>query len=228
MSGILLNATSGVTLIGGAEISPQDVAEACALAPEVVAADGGADRALAAGILPRLVIGDLDSIMPATRAELAADTVIGVAEQDTTDFEKCLDRIRAPFVIGIGFLGGRLDHALAALSVLGRAEQPVVLLGGEDVCFLAPLRLSLDLPVGSRLSLYPLAPVTGESRGLVWPIDGIDFAPDGRIGTSNRTDAPRVELSFSARRMLVLLPREVLRSALAALLPRGTPGAPCG
>ena len=95
---------------------------------------------------------------------------------------------------------------------------PVLLIGEEDVVFCAPSTLTLRLPVGTRLSLYPLAPVRGRSEGLVWPIDGIDFAPAGRVGTSNRTDGEIVRLSFTGRGMLVLLPRQALRAALSALL----------
>ncbi|WP_368073683.1 thiamine diphosphokinase [Haematobacter massiliensis] len=217
MSEPVLTATSGITLLGGADISPSLLERALSLAPVVVAADGGADRGLALGVRPELVIGDLDSLSRAGR-EAMGNAVLEVAEQDTTDFEKCLQRLAAPFVLGLGFLGGRLDHALAALTVLTRAPMPVLLIGEEDVVFCAPSTLTLHLPVGTRFSLYPLAPVSGQSEGLVWPIDGIDFAPAGRVGTSNRTAAEVVRLSFTGPGMLVLLPREVLRPALSALL----------
>ncbi|KFI34275.1 thiamine pyrophosphokinase [Haematobacter missouriensis] len=213
----VLTATSGITLLGGADISLPLLELALSVAPVVVAADGGADRALALGVRPELVIGDLDSLSPAGR-EAMGNAVLEVTEQDTTDFEKCLQRLAAPFVLGLGFLGGRLDHALAALTVLTRAPVPVLLIGEEDVVFCAPSTLTLRLPVGTRLSLYPLAPVRGRSEGLVWPIDGIDFAPAGRVGTSNRTDGEIVRLSFTGRGMLVLLPRQALRAALSALL----------
>ncbi|WP_256947354.1 thiamine diphosphokinase [Haematobacter genomosp. 1] len=223
----VLTATSGITLLGGADISASSLELALSLAPVAVAADGGADRALALGVRPELVIGDLDSLSPAGR-EAMGNAVLEVAEQDTTDFEKCLQRLAAPFVLGLGFLGGRLDHALAALTVLTRAPMPVLLIGEEDVVFCAPSTLTLHLPVGTRLSLYPLAPVRGRSEGLVWPIDGIDFAPAGRVGTSNRTAAEVVRLSFTGRGMLVLLPRQALQPALSALLSAEphVPGAP--
>jgi thiamine pyrophosphokinase len=41
-------------------------------------------------------------------------------EQDTTDFEKCLYSVAAPLLLGVGFLGGRADHHLAAMNVLVR------------------------------------------------------------------------------------------------------------
>ena len=57
---------------------------------------------------------------------------------------------------------------------------------------------------------------SGRSRGLAWPIAGLDFAPDRRIGTSNRAEGA-VELSFDAPGMLTILPAAVLPAAIAAL-----------
>jgi thiamine pyrophosphokinase len=66
-----------------------------------------------------------------------------------------------------------------------------------------------------------MAPVTGRSTGLEWPIDGIRFAPDGMIGTSNRVDAPRVSLTFDGPGMLVIVPRRRLDAAIKALRAAG-------
>ncbi|MGI9255522.1 MAG: hypothetical protein ACR2PY_01150, partial [Salinispira sp.] len=56
-----------------------------------------------------------------------------------------------------------------------------------------------------------------------WPIDGIVFTPDTRVGTSNETSAPQVDLHFSVPKMLLILPREHLPTLLKALVPRWTP-----
>jgi thiamine pyrophosphokinase len=169
------------------------------------------------------VIGDMDSLSVAGRVRLAA-VLHEVSEQETTDFDKVLRMVSAPFLIALGVLGGRADHALAALSTLLSASMPVLALGAEDVVFAAPPRLSLRLRPGDRLSLYPLVPVTGESRGLAWPIAGLDFAPDRRIGTSNRVTEGPVELDFDRPGMLVILPRARLDAALRALTPAGGRG----
>ncbi len=212
----LLRADRPVTLIGGGAVAPEDLLEAMALAPQLVAADGGADRALAMGAMPDLVIGDLDSISEGARAQIPADRLHQIAEQDSTDFEKCLTRIAAPLVIAVGFGGGRLDHQLAVLHAMSRTTQPpVLLLGGEDICFLAPPRLALDLAAGTRVSLFPMGAARGRSRGLKWPINGIEFAPDQRVGTSNITTGP-VDLEIAGP-MLVILPRTLL-APLAAVL----------
>lgn len=206
----------GVTLIGGGAVTEGDMAEALALAPVLVAADGGADAALALGHRPDLAIGDFDSISGAARAALGPDRLCHVAEQDSTDFAKALSRIAADFVIAIGFSGRRLDHTLAALNVMVRhPAPPCVMLAAEDVAFLAPARLALPLATGTRVSLFPMGPARGESEGLYWPIDGIGFTPDGRVGTSNVATGP-VQLLLNGP-MLVMLPRDCLAVAVAAI-----------
>ncbi|MGL4279049.1 MAG: thiamine diphosphokinase, partial [Albidovulum sp.] len=227
----IVDSDIGVTLVAGGPVGRVALRMALREAPVLVAADGGADRALRHGEAPVAVIGDLDSISPAAQARIGAARIHRMDEQETTDFDKCLRSVRAPFLLALGVAGGRLDHALAALSSLVRHQQaggaPCVIVGNDDLVFAAPRQLDLRLPVGERLSLFPLSPVTGESSGLRWPIGGLKLAPDGRIGTSNAVDAGVVQLRFDQDGMLVVLPRRRLRAVLAALLPR-VPGKPVG
>lgn len=206
----------GVTLIGGGEVQPDDLDLAREIAPGLIAADGGADHALQLGAMPDAVIGDLDSLSKHGRARIGAERLIHVAEQESTDFEKCLQRIDASFIIAIGFGGPRLDHSLAALNTLARrVGPPTFLLSGADVVFLCPQVLRLDLPLGMRLSLFPMGPARGTSSGLCWPIGGLTFAPDSRVGTSNEVSGP-VDLRIDGP-MLVILPREALQTVLRQL-----------
>ena len=116
------------------------------------------------------------------------------------------------------FAGARLDHGLAAFSTLvAHADRRCILIGPQDLAFAAPPRLELSVGPGEPVSLFPMAQVTGRSVGLEWPIDGISFAPDGMIGTSNRAVARRVVLEFDRRGMLVILPRRRLDAAIRAL-----------
>lgn len=206
-----------LTLLGGGLTHFSHVNQSLTKAPILVCADGGANAALAAGLTPNAVIGDLDSLSPQTRAALSPETVYHIAEQDSTDFEKCLHEIEAPAILAHGFLGGQLDHQLASLTALAKfPKQTCILIGAHDLCFLAPMTLELDLPKGTRLSLYPLGPVTGTSRGLLYPIDGLRFAPNKQIGTSNSVIGP-LRLEFSEMAMLVILPLELVDAVLTQL-----------
>ncbi|MEM9426068.1 MAG: thiamine diphosphokinase [Pseudomonadota bacterium] len=212
-----VQSSHGVTLVGGG--APREDATRLLLshAPYLVAADGGANACHSFGLSPKTVIGDFDSLDPKVRADATNTEFIHIAEQDSTDFEKSLTRIEAPFILATGFTSARLDHTLATLSALVRhSGPPVIVLGEDDILFAAPPELSLDLVAGTRVSLFPMAPVQGRSTGLEWPIDGLHLAPDGRIGTSNCATGP-VTLTFDAPGCLVILPPEALPAALAAL-----------
>ena len=213
---VIVDSLQGVTLAGGGPFGKAQLTRALRFAPRIVGADGGADRLLALGVEPEAVIGDFDSISAVAQARLAG-RLFPIAEQMTTDFDKALRSIRAPFVLGIGFAGARLDHGLAVLNALVRQPaQRCLVLSPQDVIFLAPLQMRLTLPLSSRFSLFPMAEVTGESQGLRWPLQGLDFAPDQMIGTSNEVSGP-VELRFSAQKMLVILPIKSLAAALSGL-----------
>lgn len=208
---------SPVLLVGGGDCPPEALTIALGQSQLVVAADGGAAQVLALGHAPDFVIGDMDSLDPALQAQLAPGVLHHIREQDSTDFDKCLRNIDAPLVIAHGFLGARVDHQLAAFTVLvRRAAVRCVLVGADDIVMVAPPQLALNLPLGMRLSLFPMGPVTGRSKGLRWPIDGIGFDPDGRIGTSNAVSGP-VELRFDGPQMLLILPPEALPALLDGL-----------
>ncbi len=207
-----------MALIGGAAATPAALDAALALAQRVVAADGGALTAAARGVMPEAIIGDLDSLTGARRAAFPPDILHHVSEQDSTDFEKCLMRIDAPLIVGAGFSGARLDHQLAVCNALVRYPgRRCILIGEEDIVFLAPPALSLDLAPGTRVSLFPMGMVEGRSVGLNWPVDGLTLTPDGQIGTSNFACGP-IELSVTAPKLLVILPTEYLDAAADLLL----------
>jgi thiamine pyrophosphokinase len=214
-----------VLLVGGGETDPDQLAAALALCPVRVAADSGAGALLAHGVVPDAVIGDMDSIEARHRARLPAVALHPITEQDSTDFDKALRNIDAPLVIAHGFLGARLDHQLAALSVLARrAERRCVLVGPVDAVVIVPPAMSLEVPAGTRISLFPMGRVTGRSRGLRWPIDGLAFAPDAVVGTSNEALGP-VTLAMDGPGMALILPVAHLDALLAALAaqPEGWP-----
>ena len=206
-----------ITLIGGGECSASLLARATNIGRFLIAADGGADVAFEFGKRPDALIGDLDSVSAESLSKLRHDQIHKISEQDTTDFEKCLSRIAAPLVVGVGFEGGRKDHELACLNVLVRyPQQRCVLISSDMITFLAPPRLVVELKPGDLVSLFPMTRVRGWSEGLEWPIQGLAFAPDGRIGTSNRA-VGSVALQFDQPGMLIMLELSNLEQVCTAL-----------
>ena len=216
-SGNIVETGSFVMILGAGAPDPADIDEVAALAPVLVAADGGAGFALKAGKVPDAVIGDFDSVSGEVLKQVPGDRLHRIEDQVDTDFEKCLARIAAPLLLAVGFTGERLDHQLAAYSALLRFPQKrCIIIGPRDLVFLAPAEVQLDLELQSPIALFPLVPITGRSKGLLWPIDGLDFAPGGRLGTSNTVTGP-VQLQMDRPGMLVILPRAALRATIAGL-----------
>ena len=217
MSRLIVSENEPITLLGGAPIDASLLAEGLRLAPKAVAADGGAKALFDHGHCPLAVIGDLDSLAPDLQAQVPAERLHRIAEQDSTDFEKCLSRIEAPLIVGVGFLGGRADHQMAVQSVLVRyAHQRCLLIGTQDIICVVPPQFALDLPVGTRVSLFPMAPTKVASQGLDWPTDGLEFSPSGQIGTSNRCKGKLVLAPENCSMLLILLRKfaEPVASAL--------------
>ncbi|MFK7754096.1 MAG: thiamine diphosphokinase [Sedimentitalea sp.] len=206
-----------VSLVGGGEIGPDDLILARERSELLVAADGGASAALRHGFMPDVVVGDMDSLAAKDRARIDPARLMQIDEQDSTDFAKALGQIEAPLVLGVGFLGARLDHQLAVLNTLvARPVPPCVLIGAHEVVFHAPPQIALTLQKGDIVSLFPFAPVTGRSTGLAWPIDGLNFAPNGFVGTSNRAEGP-ISLAFDMPGMIVCVPRAALDTVIQSL-----------
>ena len=203
-----------ITLIGGGPVDAEHLSRVVAIAPLIIAADSGANRAHDLGYTVDHIIGDMDSV---DISELGGIPQHLIEEQMSTDLDKCLYATEAPYYVGVGFTGGLMDHQLAACHSLVATRKNVVLLGAEDICFRAPLEFKLTLPIGTRVSLFPMGKVSGTSTGLRWPIEGLKFAPDTKIGTSNKTNAEEVFVTFDQSNMLVILPITHLEAVVAQL-----------
>ena len=213
----IFSENESITIVGGAHFSKELLLEALERAPIVYAADGGANLCMKYRCQPKRVIGDLDSISPSVRCEIEPARVIHVSEQDTTDFEKLLIRVKAPLMLAVGFMGGQIDHQMTVQTVLTtHAHRKIICVGEHDVMFVSPPEINLALEARTRVSLYPMASVQVQSTGLYWATDGLCFAPDGQIGTSNRATGP-VSLTPSAPRVLVILPKTCLDIAINAM-----------
>ena len=218
MGNAVVQSGAPVTLVGAGPVGQSDLSLALPLAPRIVAVDGGVAPVLAAGHTPEAVMGDFDSLPDtAVLSALPPDCFHPTPDQNFTDFEKALRLVEAPVVVGVGFTGGRMDHQLAVFHSLAMcAHRPCILLGETEIVFLCPRQIDLPTAQGDTVSLFPLGRVTGTSTGLEWPIDGLDFAPDQRIGTSNRAQGV-CHISVDAAAMLVFVPRRLLPEVTQAL-----------
>ena len=209
----------GVTFLGGGKVCREDLLNAIKFAPNLIAADGAADIASRNNLTPHTVIGDMDSISD-NFFELNPNSVkMKITEQNTTDFEKCLMTVNAKFAIAVGFLGYQLDHELAAFNAVAKHQKyPVLLIGDKDVIIACPNNISLELPEGTRVSLFPLKNVCVLTEGLRWNLNQEILSPLERIGTSNITVSSQVKIKVDGSGLLIILPKVYLSELTRAML----------
>ena len=189
-------------LIGGADL--------------VIAADGGAEALVALGIQPHVLVGDFDSVSPATRArveEAGAEVIALRADKDWTDTEVAL-RLAvergADRVTVFGALGGpRLDHLLGNMLLLTApwlrgcdvhlvdARHEIFLAQGDGVVVGSP---------GDLVSLLALTPVVEavETEGLAYPLRGEPLYQAATRGVSNELVDGRARVRHGAGELLVI------------------------
>ena len=168
----------------------------------IIAADGGANHLLAMGILPEVVIGDLDSVDEDTLFELTtAEVEIEQysEDKDETDIELALHyavELHPSAIMIVGALGGRLDQTLANLSILTDPTLPAIDIrmddGVEEAFFCRASagkggQAEVQGRSGDIVSLIPWrGPVEGvTTEGLQWPLYGETLYPDKSRGVSN-------------------------------------------
>ena len=187
------------------------------LRPEdtLIAADGGLRHVSALGLIPHLVIGDLDSADP---IEMAVAEVAGCrvsrfpAEKDETDLELAINYALAekfPVVRIAAALGGRLDQTLGNLMLLARPDLRGLDVRLDDGCEEAWLPEGeaeiLGRP-GEIVSLIPLGlPVEGvETSGLRYPLQAETLYPEHTRGISNEMLENRARVQFRTGRLILI------------------------
>lgn len=163
------------------------VVERAALAGFVVAADGGADGALACGVKPDAVVGDLDSISTEARRLLGSTRLHHDADPERTDLQKALEHALARGanrIDVVGWAGGRVDHMLANLSVpvLARGRADVRLVDDWFEVRLVDGRAIVAALPGTVVSLVAIGRCEGvTTRGLRWELTDatLDFSSRG-------------------------------------------------
>jgi len=184
----------------------------------VIAADKGLEHAISLGLEVTVAVGDFDSASPdvVAGAEAGVTTVERhPAEKDATDLELALDRAlsMSPVrIVVLGGDGGRLDHLLSTLLLLGSNRYAEV----EIDAFIGPARVyvvreqrAIEGEPGELVSLLALhGPAEGvRTEGLAYPLDGATLEAGSTLGVSNVLVGKRARVSVGHGVLLVVCPR---------------------
>jgi len=212
-----------VVVIGGGELSPR-ARQAIYDDAIIIAADSGLDHAVAAGLRPQVLVGDLDSISATGRMWAYAHEIEiheHPADKDLTDTELAIQRALAvPDIRQLLLVGGvdvagerRLDHQLATILALGHPSLAPLssvraVLGETQLSVLhAGRHAVLDTEEGQVFSLLALhGPCAGITvTGARWPLTDESLTGTEARGVSNEA-AERTEVQVATGVLTVVIP----------------------
>ncbi len=201
MTGILLDTSTAIVLLGGDAIDAKAIGDLPANCI-VIAADSGVELAPVLGLDISVVIGDMDSI-DATALEalkaLGTTVVQHAADKNESDAELALRHavdLGATRLIVIGGGGGRLDHQLALFAVmfldrLRGTRVEVRLARSRAYPVRAGETITISCTTGDVIGLIPFG---GDTHGITtsnlrWPLHNESLFAAASRGISNRAIA---------------------------------------
>ncbi len=175
-----------------------------------IATDGAGNTALDYGIIPDVIIGDLDSFKKSDTLQVK---LIRDEDQETNDLEKALNYILSQgftVVTVIGVSGKRIDHTLKNLSVLKQFTPQFFSLTFRDtygVTYLSPREHDIDMPVGTPISLFPLSGrVDGiTTQGLKYALNDEPLENGVRDGSSNEISERPAHIRYKSGDLLIFV-----------------------
>jgi thiamine pyrophosphokinase len=207
-----------VVVVSGGEPPDPRAALAVPLGAPVVAADKGLEHALALGLEVSLAVGDFDSASPeAVAAAEGAGTRIErhPHAKDATDLELTVGAaaaLKPARILVLAGTGGRLDHELSLLLLLGSERYSSVeidaIVGAASVHVVRGSRTLHGTP-GELVSLLPLGRAVGvTTEGLAYPLRGETLEAGSSRGVSNVFESETAHVSIERGVLLAIRPGE--------------------
>ena len=183
--------------LNGSPDPPGLIRKVAGRADLVVAADGGARHALEAGVIPDLVVGDMDSLGEELALEAerrGASLERHPASKDKMDGHLAVlaaRRLGAEAAELLCATGGRIDALFAVPHVLLAAERTglraAVVAGWGGAFVVEAGSRTLEGEPRDSVSVFPLSgPATGVTlEGLVYPLEEARLEPGDTLGFHN-------------------------------------------
>lgn len=180
----------------------------------IIGVDGTAGLFYRLHIYPDLLIGDFDTADPVCVNELEKSGVKVVrlkAEKNETDTEAAIDYAvssGAEEIIILGALGSRLDHTIANIMMLVRADMSGVkarIIDKTSELYVSNNTIYIKGSPGETLSILPLtSEVTVNASGLQYPLDSLKLCWGSSRGVSNVMMSETAEIKISGGYALII------------------------
>lgn len=165
----------------------------------IICADGGGNYLYQKGIIPNLLIGDMDSINKDALNHFKnnnCEIVLFNPEKDQTDGQLVIDKAMEyePFeIVVFGGLGGRIDHTLGNVQLLYRMTRKGikgVFVSENEILYMTDKMLEIKGNVGDTVSVIPYVKDTVITlEGFKYLVSDFEFKLDTPIGISNELES---------------------------------------
>ena len=179
----------------------------------IIAADGGTRHAFMLGLVPNVIVGDLDSLPsnfePST---FNGEIVLYPKDKNETDLELAIQHaltLNSKEIIILAALGGRLDQTLGNIALISNLQPSICNLqlndGIEEIFF---CRDSCEIN-GTPNDLVSLIPWQGEvigivTSGLKWPLQNETLYPHKTRGISNEMIGETAAVQIKSGLLLIV------------------------
>jgi thiamine pyrophosphokinase len=178
----------------------------------ILCADGGTRHALALGIIPNAIIGDMDSLpsyfQPST---FDGELILFPKDKNETDLELAIDHaltLQPDQILILAALGGRMDQTLANIALLSHSSlvtRNLRITDGVEELFFCNDQAKVEGRSGDIVSLIPWqGEVTGVfTENLRWQLHHETLYPDKTRGISNEMTADVATVSITSGLLLI-------------------------
>ncbi|MBQ9915453.1 MAG: thiamine diphosphokinase [Clostridia bacterium] len=180
----------------------------------IICADSGYLHCEKMGLVPDLVIGDFDSCRRDAIPENIPVKTLPV-EKDETDLHTCINYAigqGAGEILVFGSRGSRLDHSLAAISLVYMGLMQGVsirLIDEHNELFMFEKEIEIPRKEGYKLSLLPVTPATGiDVQGLYYPLENGAMDWGNPYGVSNEFVSDVAKIRVKTGVLMAILSRD--------------------
>lgn len=182
----------------------------------IICVNGGCGYALAMGLKPDLVIGDMDSLNPDDQEkilQLDPKLIKHPSVKDKSDLELAIDRaveMKPGEIVIIGALGGvRADHAFINMLLLYIPMQhniPARIVDRNQDIFLIKDKMIINGKSGDYFSLFALTGEAGgiTTEGLRYPLKEGTLHFASTLGLSNELTGSKAAVSLERGLLLAI------------------------
>lgn len=179
----------------------------------IICADGGTRHALALGLTPNVIVGDMDSL-PANfqTSTFNGEIVLYPKDKNETDLELAIDHavsLDPHQILILAALGGRMDQTLANIALLSHSSlvtRNVKLTDSVEEIFFCRDQAKVEGRSGDIVSLIPWqGEVTGVfTENLRWHLHHETLYPDKTRGISNEMTADVATIQIRSGLLLIV------------------------